>query len=41
MVRFAVERFGGLNVLYNNAGIFPADDGSVTETPEACGVRFL
>ncbi len=27
MVRFAMERFGGLHVLYNNAGIFPADDG--------------
>lgn len=35
MVRFAVERFGGLNILYNNAGIFPADDGSVVETAEA------
>ena len=33
MVQFAVERFGGLHVLYNNAGIFPADDGSVTDTP--------
>lgn len=33
MVRFAVETFGGLHVLYNNAGIFPADDGGVTETP--------
>jgi NAD(P)-dependent dehydrogenase (short-subunit alcohol dehydrogenase family) len=41
MVRFAVERFGGLHVLYNNAGIFPADDGGVTETPEATWERVM
>ena len=34
MVRFAVDSFGGLTVLYNNAGVFPERDGSVTETPE-------
>jgi NAD(P)-dependent dehydrogenase (short-subunit alcohol dehydrogenase family) len=34
MVRFAVDTFGGLTVLYNNAGVFPDRDGSVTETPE-------
>jgi NAD(P)-dependent dehydrogenase (short-subunit alcohol dehydrogenase family) len=34
MVRFAVDTFGGLTVLYNNAGVFPERDGSVTETPE-------
>jgi NAD(P)-dependent dehydrogenase (short-subunit alcohol dehydrogenase family) len=34
MVRFAVDTFGGLTVLYNNAGVFPEQDGSVTETPE-------
>jgi len=28
----AAERFGGLDVLYNNAGISPADDASVLET---------
>lgn len=32
MVGAAVDTFGGLHVLYNNAGIFPADDGGVTET---------
>jgi NAD(P)-dependent dehydrogenase (short-subunit alcohol dehydrogenase family) len=26
------ERYGGVNVLYNNAGISPADDGSILET---------
>ena len=41
MVGFAVERFGGLHVLYNNAGVFPADDGSVTDTPEATWDRVM
>ena len=31
MVAAAVERFGRLDVLYNNAGIMPLDDGSVTD----------
>jgi NAD(P)-dependent dehydrogenase (short-subunit alcohol dehydrogenase family) len=35
MVAATVEAFGGLHVLYNNAGIFPADDGGATETPES------
>jgi NAD(P)-dependent dehydrogenase (short-subunit alcohol dehydrogenase family) len=35
MIRVAMDTFGGLHILYNNAGIMPADDGSVTETPEA------
>jgi NAD(P)-dependent dehydrogenase (short-subunit alcohol dehydrogenase family) len=30
------ERYGGIDVLYNNAGIMPADDSSILETePEA------
>src|SRR5436190_4031920 len=33
MVAFVTDRFGALHVLYNNAGIFPGDDGSVIETP--------
>ena len=31
MVGAAVKRFGRLDVLYNNAGIMPLDDGSVTD----------
>jgi NAD(P)-dependent dehydrogenase (short-subunit alcohol dehydrogenase family) len=34
MANLALERFGGLHVLYNNAGVFPANDGSVTDTDE-------
>ncbi len=32
MYREASERFGGLNVLFNNAGISPPDDDSILET---------
>ena len=32
MYRSAADRFGGIDVLYNNAGISPNDDGSVLET---------
>jgi NAD(P)-dependent dehydrogenase (short-subunit alcohol dehydrogenase family) len=41
MVDFAVDRFGALHVLYNNAGIFPADDGGTLETPEATWDRVM
>jgi NAD(P)-dependent dehydrogenase (short-subunit alcohol dehydrogenase family) len=34
MVAEAEEAFGALHVLFNNAGIFPADDGSVVDTSE-------
>jgi len=34
MVRAAVERFGGLHILYNNAGVMLPDDGSVDTTDE-------
>jgi NAD(P)-dependent dehydrogenase (short-subunit alcohol dehydrogenase family) len=32
MYREAVDRFGGLDVLFNNAGISPPDDDSILET---------
>src|SRR3954452_10190090 len=32
MYAAATERFGGIDVLYNNAGISPADDASILET---------
>jgi NAD(P)-dependent dehydrogenase (short-subunit alcohol dehydrogenase family) len=32
MMDAAAERYGGIDVLYNNAGISPNDDGSVIET---------
>jgi NAD(P)-dependent dehydrogenase (short-subunit alcohol dehydrogenase family) len=36
MYRVTAERYGGIDVLYNNAGIMPADDASILETePEA------
>jgi NAD(P)-dependent dehydrogenase (short-subunit alcohol dehydrogenase family) len=41
MVRRAVETFGALHVLYNNAGVFPADDGGALETPEETWERVM
>jgi NAD(P)-dependent dehydrogenase (short-subunit alcohol dehydrogenase family) len=35
MVHCATETYGGLHVLYNNAGVFPGDDGGVLDTPES------
>ena len=33
VVAAATQQLGGLHVLFNNAGIFPADDGGVLDTP--------
>ncbi|MDN5850897.1 MAG: 3-oxoacyl-ACP reductase [Nitrococcus sp.] len=33
MYRLAAERFGGIDILFNNAGISPSDDGSILNTP--------
>ena len=37
----AAERFGGIDVLYNNAGIMPADDASVLDTEPDAWNRVL
>src|SRR5579875_411236 len=41
MVTSAVEAFGRIDVLYNNAGIMPNDDGSVTDITEATWDRVM
>jgi len=33
MIDIAIDRYGKLDVLYNNAGIMPEDDHSVVDTP--------
>lgn len=35
LIREAVEKFGGVDVLYNNAGIFPNNDQSILDTDDA------
>src|SRR5690348_607863 len=41
MVNVAIDAFGRVDILYNNAGIMPADDGSVTDISEATWDRVL
>jgi len=41
MIAFAERRFGALHVLFNNAGIFPDEDGSVLDTDEATFDRVI
>ena len=41
MVGAAVDNYGALHVLYNNAGIFPADDGGVLDTPQDTWHRVM
>ncbi len=40
-VAFAVETFGGLHVLYNNAGISPGDDDGPTNTSDETWTKTL
>jgi len=41
MVAESIAAFGALHVLYNNAGIFPTDDGGVLDTPEPTWDRVM
>jgi NAD(P)-dependent dehydrogenase (short-subunit alcohol dehydrogenase family) len=41
MIAFTLDTFGQLDVLYNNAGIFPADDAGATDTPEPTWDRVM
>ena len=41
MVAHAMSTFGALHVLYNNAGVFPDDDGGVMDTPESTWERVM
>jgi NAD(P)-dependent dehydrogenase (short-subunit alcohol dehydrogenase family) len=41
MIRFTEETFGGLEILFNNAGIFHPEDGSVVETTEEIWDRVI
>jgi NAD(P)-dependent dehydrogenase (short-subunit alcohol dehydrogenase family) len=41
MVRATMDAYGALHVLYNNAGVFPADDGGVLDTPESTWERVM
>ncbi len=41
LIGATMSHFGALNVLYNNAGIFPSDDGGVTGTPESTWIRVM
>lgn len=41
MVEAAIDTFGRVDILYNNAGIMPTDDGSVVDVSEAVWDRVL
>jgi NAD(P)-dependent dehydrogenase (short-subunit alcohol dehydrogenase family) len=40
-VASAESSFGALHIIFNNAGVFPADDGSPVDTPEATWDRVM
>jgi len=41
MVNATIDAFGHVDILYNNAGIMPDDDGSVTDISEATWDRVM
>jgi NAD(P)-dependent dehydrogenase (short-subunit alcohol dehydrogenase family) len=41
MIDHAVASYGGVHVLFNNAGIFPDDDGGVLDTPPGTWQRVM
>jgi NAD(P)-dependent dehydrogenase (short-subunit alcohol dehydrogenase family) len=41
MVAAAVSTYGGLHVLFNNAGIFPDDDGGLLDTPPETWAKVM
>jgi NAD(P)-dependent dehydrogenase (short-subunit alcohol dehydrogenase family) len=41
MVAAAVDAYGGLHVMFNNAGIFPDDDGGILDTPPETWQRVM
>ena len=41
MVKFAEDTYGRLDIVFNNAGVFFDDDGSVTETSEETWDRVI
>ncbi len=41
LVGAAIDAFGRIDVLYNNAGIMPTDDGSVTDITEATWDKIM
>jgi NAD(P)-dependent dehydrogenase (short-subunit alcohol dehydrogenase family) len=41
MIAAAEEAFGGIDILYNNAGVLPPDDGGTLDTPEDTWERVM
>jgi NAD(P)-dependent dehydrogenase (short-subunit alcohol dehydrogenase family) len=41
MVGSALAAYGAIHIIFNNAGIFPADDAGVTQTPEDTWDRVM